>query len=65
LAGLPGEQADQVGLTAPGGARSWKLVVLSAPQAPSALARTADLFLALPFDPGTFAAQVVATVEGR
>ena len=65
LAGLPTEGADPFGVTAPGQRRSWALVVLSTPDTSGALGLAADLLLTLPFDPATFATQVVSVVERR
>lgn len=65
LAGLSGDGTRSLGSAPLERPRNWKLVVLSAPHAAGPLGRAADLLLTLPFDPGTFAAQVVAAVEGR
>lgn len=65
LAGLPTEGTDPLGATTPGHRRDWALVVLSTPHTAGKLGLAADLLLTLPFDPATFATQVVSAVEGR
>lgn len=65
LAGLPTEGADPLGVTTPGHKRNWALIVLSAPHTSGKLGEAADLLLTLPFDPATFADQVVSAVESR
>lgn len=66
VAGISSGDTDPLGITAPTARRSWALVTLATPGAvPGALARVSDLALTLPFDPATFAAQVVASVVGR
>lgn len=65
LAGLPTEGTDPLGVTTAGHLRSWALVVLSAPHASGKLGLAADLLLTLPFDPATFATQVVGAVDRR
>lgn len=65
LAGItppPGEAA-----TVTGGPlqRRWALVVVAAPHAEGGLGPLCDLLLPIPFDPATFAAQVVAVMETR
>ena len=65
LAGIPTEGTDPLGATTPGHKRDWALVVLSTPHTAGKLGLAADLLLTLPFDPATFATQVVSAVEGR
>lgn len=65
LAGLPTDGADPFGVTTPGHQRHWALIVLSAPHTSGKLGLAADLLLTLPFDPATFATQVVTAVEKR
>jgi DNA-binding response OmpR family regulator len=65
LAGLPTTDPDPFGVTTPGHQHSWALVVLSTPHTSGKLGLAADLLLTLPFDPATFATQVVAAVEAR
>ena len=63
VAGIPSGDTDPLGVSRPGASRSWALVVISAPSAGGTLGSHADLALRLPFDPATFAGQVVGAVE--
>lgn len=65
VAGIPLGARDSLGVSRPDGFRSWRLVVVAAPQAGGTLAEYAELVVTLPFDPATFASQVVKVMESR
>ncbi|MEO6068152.1 MAG: response regulator [Gemmatimonadales bacterium] len=65
VAGIPSAEADPLGVSVPDGSRAWSLVVIAVPGAGGKLGRHCDLAVQLPFDPGTFAEQVVNVVERR
>ena len=65
LAGVTPPAGEEVAVTGGPLKRAWALVVAAAPNAAGALGAASDLLLPIPFDPATFAPQVVTVTEDR
>ena len=65
LAGIVPAPGEEVAVTGGPLRRSWALVGAAAPNAAGSLGAACDLVLPIPFDPATFAAQVVLVTEAR